>query len=196
AFDRVRREREGRAGKADERHAAGELALNLTDRRQHVRQLLARLEFLYAGEVVFGAQRPFDLRAFAFEKVERNAHRLERQQQIGKQDRRVDVDAPDGLESDGGSEIRSAADVEQGMPLAERAILAHVSSRLAHEPDGRGVYRLSSTGLKEPARTRVGQCVTFRRLCARPTRSSSHSGLNRNSAPSSRSSLATASSRK
>ena len=36
--------------------------------------------------------RPLDLRPFALDEVEGQAHRLERQQQIGEEDRRVDLD--------------------------------------------------------------------------------------------------------
>ena len=146
-------------------------------------------------EVGLGAQRVLDRRPFALDEVERDAHRLERQQQIGEQDRRVDLDAAHRLQRDFGREIGRSAELEQRIALAQRAVLAHVAAGLAHEPDGRRVDRLPAAGLEESA-TRVGQWVTLRRLRARPTRSSSHSGLNRSSAPSSRSSVETASSRK
>ena len=59
---------------------------------------------------------------------------------------------------------------------------------------------VASTGWRRQALRkrlpRIGQWVTLSRLRARPTRSSSHNGLNRSSAPSSRSSVDTASSRK
>ena len=44
AFDRVRRERERRAGESDERHAPPKLALDLLNGHEHVRQRFARLE--------------------------------------------------------------------------------------------------------------------------------------------------------
>src|SRR5205085_5504827 len=132
-----------------------------------------------------------DRGTFALQKIERNPHGLERQQQIGKQNRGVDIDAVDGLQSDGRGEVWRSANVEQGISLTQLPVLAHVAAGLPHEPDWRSVYRLSSTGFEEPTRTRVGQCVTLNRLRARPTRSSSQSGLKRSSAPSSRSSLAT-----
>jgi hypothetical protein len=44
ALDRIGGERKRRAGKSDQRHAAGELALSLADRLEHVRERLARLE--------------------------------------------------------------------------------------------------------------------------------------------------------
>ena len=88
------------------------------------------------------------------DEVERDAHRLERQQQIGKQDRRVDLDAADRLQRDFGGEIGRAADVEQRIALAQRAVLAHVAAGLAHEPDRRGVDRLPPAGFEESAARR------------------------------------------
>ena len=111
-----------------------------------------------AVEVGLGPQRLLDRRAFALDEVERNAHRLERQQQIGEQDRRVDVDAADRLQRDFGREVGRAADVEQRMALAQGAVLAHVAAGLAHEPDRRRVDRLQPAGFEEPdaARRSVG----------------------------------------
>src|SRR5215471_4013280 len=195
AFDRVRRKRKRRARESDERYAAAKLALNLPDGRKHVRQRLARFEPPHRGQIAFRAQRPLDRRPLALHEVERDPHGRERQQQIGKQNRGVDFDAANGLKCDRSCEIGRSTDVEQGIPLAELTILAHVAASLSHEPHRSGVDGLAPAGSKKPAR-RIGQCVTLRRLRASPTRSSSHSGLNRSSAPSSRSSRATASSRK
>ena len=126
--------------------------LHLPDRVEHVAERLARLEPADGREVGFGAQRLLDRGPFAGDEIERDAHLLERQQQIGKQNRRVDLDAADRLQRDGGREIGRAADVEQRIALAQLAILAHVAAGLAHEPDRRRVNRLASAGLKEPAR--------------------------------------------
>ena len=43
-----------------------------------------------------------------------------------------------------------AADLEQGVPLAQRAIVGHVTAGLAHEPDRRRVDRLAPAGSEEP----------------------------------------------
>ena len=85
------------------------------------------------------ANRMRDRRAFAFDEVELETHRSERQQQIGEENRRVDLDHVDGLERDRDGEIGVAADVEQRIALAQRTILGHVAPGLAHEPDGGGV---------------------------------------------------------
>jgi len=88
-----KRERERRPGESNQRHPAAELALDLADRGQNVRQGLPRLESFDGGEVGFSTQRLFDLRSFALNKVEGDSHRFERQEQIGKKNRRVHVDA-------------------------------------------------------------------------------------------------------
>ena len=129
------------------------------------------------------------------DEIEGDAHRLERQQQIGEQDGGVDFDTAHRLQRDFGGQIGRAAQVEQRIALAQRAVFAHVAAGLAHEPDRRRVDRLAPAGFEESP-SGVDQCVTLRRLRARPTRSSSHSGLNRSSAPSWCSSVDTASSRK
>ena len=136
-----------------------------------------------------------DGRAFAANEIEPDAHRFERQQEIREENRGVDVDPANRLQRDFGRQIGRAAQLEQGVAFAQRAVLAHVAPGLAHEPDWRGVDGLEAAG-SEKTGTGVGQWVTLRRLRARPTRSSSQSGLNLSSAPSLRSSDATSSSRK
>ena len=79
--------------------------LDLADRLQHVRQRLARLEHASGGRCPRRVDRPFELRAFAFDEVEGQSHRLERQQQVRKQDGRVDVDPADRLQRDFGGEV-------------------------------------------------------------------------------------------
>src|SRR4051794_2891574 len=95
AFDGVRRQRERRARKADEGYASGELALDLLDGHQHVRERLPRLERLDRLQVCFRAEGTLDLRALALHEVEGDAHWLERKQEIGKEDRGIDLDPAD-----------------------------------------------------------------------------------------------------
>ena len=87
--------------------------LDLPDRLEHVRQRLARLEALQRVDVAGRFDRTLDLRSFALDEVERQSHRLERQQQVGEEDRGVDFDAPNGLQRDLGGQVGRATDVEQ-----------------------------------------------------------------------------------
>ena len=142
SLDRVGCQRERRPGKPDQRRARPQLLLDLADCLEHVCELLTRLEPPDAGEVRFRAKRLLDGRAFAGHEVERDAHRRERQEQVGKENRRVDVNAEDRLQRDLGGQVGRAAQIEQRIPLAQCAIFAHIPAGLAHEPDGRGIDRL------------------------------------------------------
>ena len=125
---------------------------------EHVAERLARLEGAHAIDVGRVTDRVRDRRAFALDEIEVEPHRRERQQQIGKEDRGVDLDHVHRLQRDGDGELGMAADLEQGIALAQRAILRHVAAGLAHEPDRRGVDGLASAGSKEAivhAETRV-----------------------------------------
>ena len=122
---------------------------NHANRFEHVRERLARLEALQPIDVGFGAQRIFNRRSFAADEVERDAHRLERQQQIGKQNRRVDVDAADRLQRDDRRQLGRSADVEQGVPAANLAIFGHVAPGLPHEPHRCAIDRLAPAGFQE-----------------------------------------------
>ena len=106
------------------------------------------------------AHRPLDRRAFALDEVERNAHRLERQQQIGEQDGGVDLDPPDGLQRDFGRQIRRAAQLQKCVVLAEGAVFRHVASGLPHEPDGRAVDGFAPARAQRiGSRARRAQCI-------------------------------------
>ncbi len=172
-----------------------ELVLDLPNRLEHVGERLARIERAQAIDVGFVLNRVFDRRPFAAHEIEPDTQRLERQQEVRKENRGVDVDPANRLKRDFGRQIGRSAQLEQRVAFAQRAVLAHVASGLSHEPDWRGVDWLEAAGSKK-AGTGVGQWVTLRRSRARPTRSSSHNGLNLTSAPSWRSSVAMSSSRK
>ena len=66
------------------------------------------------------------------------------------ENRGVDFEAPDRLERDFGCEIRVAAQLKEGIALAEGAILAHVAPGLAHEPDGGRVNWLEAARVQKP----------------------------------------------
>ena len=146
AFNRVGGQREGRAPEADERHATCELDAKDPDRFEHVRQRFPRLEATQTIHIAGCANRLRDRRAFPFHEIEIEPHRREGNEQIGEEDRGVHVDDVHGLKRHGDGEFGRTADVEQRVALPQRAIIRHVPSGLAHEPDGRGIDRLAPTG--------------------------------------------------
>jgi hypothetical protein len=111
-FDCVRGQREGRAGKANQRNLPGKLALDESNRVERKSQRLARLGQAHLIDVGGGANRPFDRRPLALDEVEWNAHRLERQQQVGEENRCVEVDATNGLERDLSGQLRRPAQLQ------------------------------------------------------------------------------------
>ena len=105
AFDRVGGQRERRAAEADQRHASVELAPQQPDRLEHVPERLARLERAQPIDVGRGADRMCDRRPFALDEIEVQPHRREGQQQVGEENRGVDVDRVDRLQRDRDSEL-------------------------------------------------------------------------------------------
>jgi hypothetical protein len=91
-LDRVRRERERRAAESNQRHFARELATQQANRLEHVAERLARLEPRQPIDIGCGSNRARDRGSFTLDEVERQTHRLEREQQIGKKNRRIHVE--------------------------------------------------------------------------------------------------------
>ena len=88
------------------------------------------------------------------------AHDLERKQEVGEDDGGVDAEKLGGGDGDFGGECRLLADFEQGMLLANGAVLGHVASCLAHEPDGSAVDGLGLAGANEEGIGRRHELVT------------------------------------
>ena len=84
----------------------------------------------------------------ALGELEGRAHRLERKQDVGEEDRRVDAE-PEGLQRDRQRKLGRLADLEERVLFAERAVLGHVAARLPHEPHRRDVGRLAPASAEE-----------------------------------------------
>ena len=103
------------------------------------------------GDLVVGADGDVDLRAFAGDEFEVEAHGGEGQEEIGEDDSRVDTEALGGGDGDFGGDVRGAADFEEGVVLADGHVLGHVAAGLAEEPDGGAVDGLAEAGADEAA---------------------------------------------
>ena len=152
AFDRVRGQRERRSAESDERHAMGtiELAPNHSNGFEDVRERLPRFETSKPIDIGFGTQRILNRRSFATDEVERDSHRLERQQQIRKQNGRIDVDAAHRLHRNPRGKLGRSADVQKRMVAANFPVLGHVAPGLPHEPDGGAIDRLAPARFEKP----------------------------------------------
>ena len=100
-----------------------------------------------------------DLGAFVGDELEVEAHGGEGQQQVGEDDGGVDAEALGGGDSDFGGDLGGAADVEQGVVLADGHVLRHVAAGLAEEPDGGAVDGEAEAGTNETAAVGPGSRV-------------------------------------
>ena len=74
------------------------------------------------------------------------AHDFEGQQEVGEDDGGVDAEDFGSGDGDLGGERGLLADFEERVLLADCAVLRHVASGLAHEPDGGAVDGLGLAG--------------------------------------------------
>ncbi len=116
------------------------------------------------ADLLEGAEGLVDDGALAVDELEVEAHGGERKEQVGEDDSGVDAEALGGGDGDLGGDGGRAADVEEGMVLADGHVLGHVATGLAEEPDGRAVDGLAETGSDE-AGGAVG--AHFKRLAPR-----------------------------
>src|SRR5262249_10401344 len=121
AFDEVARDRERRAREPDERRLAVELAPDEPHGIEHVAEPLGRLEDAEPIDVLARSDGRVDDRALALRELERRAHRLERQEDVGEEDRRIEAEL-ERLERDLEAELRRLADLEERVLLAEGAV--------------------------------------------------------------------------
>ena len=94
--------------------------------------------------------------AFAGLELEVEAHGLERQQQVGKDDGGVDAEFFGGGDGDLGGDVGLLADFDQGVVLADVAVLLHVAAGLAQEPDGGAIDGLAQAGADKAAAVEDG----------------------------------------
>jgi hypothetical protein len=73
--------------------------------------------------------------------LEGQAHGFEGQQQVGKDDGRIDAELFSGGDGDFSGQIGLLADFDQRVVLADVAVLLHVAAGLAQKPDGGAVDR-------------------------------------------------------
>jgi len=98
-----------------------------------------------------------DAGAFVGDELEVQAHGSEGKKEVGEDDGSVDTEALGGCDGDLGGEIRRAADVEQGVVAADGAVLRHVATGLAEEPDWGAVGGEAEAGAKETATVAGGK---------------------------------------
>ena len=116
AFDHVARHGERRADESDHRNASGQRRHHLLNRFADVAQIVG-VRNREAVDVVRSPHRIVDHRPFARGEAQLQAHRLHRQQQIGENDGRVDVQNFHRLQRHLGRQIGALADFQDPVLL-------------------------------------------------------------------------------
>ena len=98
-----------------------------------------------------GADGGVDDGAFAGEEFEVEAHGGEGEEEVGEDDGGVDAEALGCGDGDFGGDVGGAADVEEGVVLADGHVFGHVAAGLAEEPDGGAVDGTTEAGADEAA---------------------------------------------
>ncbi len=159
ALDRVAGERERRSGEPDQRGVGGERGAREAHRLEHRTEVRFRVDGGKLLDVRLPAHRLGDVRALARREAQPQPQRLEGKQDVGEQDRRIHAEALDRLERHLSGQLGSVTEIEDGVLLAQLAVLWHVASGLPHEPHRRDVGAFPAAGLKkaqlrEPRRER------------------------------------------
>ena len=112
-------------------------------------------------DVGSGGDRPLDDGADALDELDVDTHAENGRHDVGEHHRRIHVVTANRLQRHLGAQLRRAGDVEERMPLADRAVLRQRPPRLAHEPDGGALDRLAPRGAHEE---RLRHGLTLARL--------------------------------
>ena len=148
AFDHVAGQRVRRAAEADDAEAIAEVRGDFLDGAGDVGEVIGPIgaQGRHIGRSAHGMMHD---RPFAGLELEGQAHGLERKQQVGKDDGRVDAELFSSGDGDFGGDLRLLADLDQRVVLADVAILLHVAAGLAQKPDRRAIDGLAQAGADE-----------------------------------------------
>ncbi len=95
-------------------------------------------------------------RSFARDKLKRQAHALERQQKIGKNNGGIDAELFRGGNRHFGGKCGLLADFNERVVTAHSLVFRHVAPGLPQKPHRRTVYRAAKTSAYKARRTRRG----------------------------------------
>ena len=107
-------------------------------------------------DIRVGANRVVDDRAKVRLNLQRYAHALQRQHDVGEQDGPIDGQLAHRHQRDFGAQLRRLCQSEDGVRLAQLAVAGEIAAGLAHEPDWCGVDGLAAAGGQEALGARHG----------------------------------------
>ncbi len=150
AFHHVAGERPWAAGKADQRHAAVQFLPDQMYGVHDVTQFPVHVRHGESGDIGPGTHRTFKLRTFTGGEGQPQAHRSGYGENVGKQDRRVEVEALQRLQGNLAGQLRVLRQGHEAAGTFTRgAILRQVAAGLTHDPDWRGVGPFATQGAQE-----------------------------------------------
>ena len=88
-------------------------------------------------------------RPFFFTEGQLQPHRLQGQQDIRKNDGRIQIKAFDGLERHLCGQVRGLTDVKNAMLRPNSLIFRHVATGLSHKPDRRSIHGFPAAGFQK-----------------------------------------------
>ena len=121
----------------------------------HISQVLGAVGAQRA-DIFGGAHGVVNHRPLAGLEFKGQAHGLQRQQQVGKDDGCVHAQLFSGGDGDLGGQLRLLADLHQRVVLADVAILLHVAAGLAKKPHRRAIHRPAQAGANKTASVEDG----------------------------------------
>ncbi|EXI84795.1 MAG: hypothetical protein AW12_02384 [Candidatus Accumulibacter sp. BA-94] len=150
ALDHVAGQGVGAPGKADKWHRAVQRAPDLGHGIHHVAQVVPGVRCAEVANRPLLAQRALEARAFAVGEVEAEPHRIRDGEDVGKEDRRVELVAGKRLQGHLTGQAGILAQLhEAARARARLAILGQIATGLAHQPDRRVGGRLLEQGAQE-----------------------------------------------
>ena len=94
--------------------------------------------------------RPLEFRPLAFGKVQPQPHRVGNGENVGKQDRSIQIEACQRLQCDFAGHFRMLGHAQETAGARARgAVFGQIAARLPHQPDRRAVHRLAAQGAQQ-----------------------------------------------
>ncbi|KAG1606113.1 hypothetical protein G6F46_013230 [Rhizopus delemar] len=91
-----------------------------------------------------------EFRAFAFDEVQLQAHRIGNGEDVREQDGRVQREAAQRLQGDFAGDLRGLGHGQEAAGLGPgRTVFRQVAAGLAHQPDGGAVHRFAAQGAQQ-----------------------------------------------
>jgi len=150
ALNHVGADGEWATGETDQRNLAIEFTTYGSDGIKHVAERLLDIGYMQISNCVRRSHRIFEFWAFSRDEMQAQAHRVGNGQDVGKQNRRIELVAPERLQGYLAGQLRIPAKAHEVTGLASYfTIFRQVAARLPHDPHGCSRDRLAHQGAQK-----------------------------------------------